>query len=233
MTVVDYQAARVRRIDAQSAQRWLARAGLVAVITSPLLAMGTISVWLDNRLARYEKQAASGGLMAVINSRGDAYEFEIVHSGEWTPAEAMYFEKLEDVIDCTRGLRMPRTASDKSCWPKVYTMLGADAERGLTAEKKMTEYLQQFGKDTPSIQASFAKHEIEVEILAGSTKSEDGRYRLQWRERERATGRDEIWSGLFAVSHVKANKEAVAAGNAIGMRIDSFTWQRDQKVGGR
>ncbi len=109
--------------------------------------------------------------------------------------------------------------------------MGADVAKGQTANTKLTEYLNsQFG-DPDKWDAGMKKRQgIEVEILPGSTKSEDGRYRLQWLEREPATGRDEHWSGTFAVSRVVATKESVALGNAIGMRIDSFTWQRDHKV---
>lgn len=183
--------------------------------------------WVVTRLDEFERQGGSNGVMAVIDKCGNAYDFAMTRSGEWQPDEALYFSALEDMIDCTRGLRAPQERGGRSCWLKVWPVLSKDATVKLT-----TEFLQpQLGKDMAKWPDAMKRRQIDVEILPGSTKSDDGRYRLAWKETERASGRVEYWSGVFAASRVVATKESVAAGNAIGLRIDSFTWQKDQVSG--
>lgn len=220
----DYTTALNRRIDAQTAQRWIARAGIVALVAGPLAGLALVAFWLDHRLDEYQQSPARGEPMAVIDKCGNSYEFTMTRSGEWQPDEALYFDKLEWMIDCTRGLRVP-SGKSQSCWLKVWPMLAPPAH------EKLMEFTGQYCKEQRTCPLELAKHQVEVEILKGSTKSEDGRYRLQWREREPANGRDEYWSGVFTLSRVAATKKSVAEGNAIGMQIDSFTWQRDQVVG--
>jgi len=222
--VSTYEAARVHRISAQLAQRLLAIAGVTSIFASPVLSAFVAYSWMDARLTRYEQTVSSGGLMAVIDTNGTPYKFTVTNSGDWQPDEGLLFEKLKFVVDCTRGLRLPRTPADRACWDDVWPVMGEDSA------KKLGEYARSFGKDQAAATAAMLKHQVEVEILPGSTKSPDGRYRLQWVERERASGRNEQWSGTFVVSRTPATKEDVAANNAAGMRIDSFTWQRDQVI---
>jgi len=214
---------RIQRLSDRVAQQWLIRVCIVGMLACSAAVVISIG-WVVSRLDEFERQGGSNGVMAVIDKCGNAYEHTITRSGEWQPDEALYFDKLEDMIDCTRGLRVPGEGG-RSCWLKVWPMLGP------AAYSTLMEFTDKYCKDKATCPLELAKHNVEIEILKGSTKSDDGHYRLQWREREKALKRDEYWSAVFTVKRVAATKQSVAEGNAIGMYIESFTWQRDQVVG--
>lgn len=214
MTTNIYQ---VRRLDAESAKRLL-----VLVSVAGMLVTSTLAIMAFQRMREVERDADQNSLIAVMDPQGHQYAFTLYRASEWQPDEQLYFDKLEDVVRCARGLPLPMPGG-APCWDRVFPILGKDAH------KAMTDYVAAFGKTTDEVVAAMRKRKISVTILNGSTKTEDGRYRLYWREVEhdpetKKLIRDEQWTGLFDVSRVTATRQDVAVLNAIGMRIDAYMW---------
>jgi hypothetical protein len=141
--------------------------------------------------------------------------------------EQLIFDKLEDVVLCARGLPLPMPGG-QPCWDRVFPLLGK------AAHVAMTEYISGLGTTTDAVLATMREKQITVTILPGSTKTDDGRYRLYWREVEvnrktKQVARDETWTGLFDVSRVAVTRQEVAALNAIGMRVDAYVWMLGKK----
>jgi hypothetical protein len=208
---------RSRRLEASAAMRLT-----VLVSVAGMLCTSAIAVMAFFRMREVERDADKNSLIAVVDSQGHQYAFTAYRASEWSPDEQLYFDKLEDVVLCARGLPLPMPGG-APCWDRIFPILGRDAHRA------MTEYISGFGATPDAVIAVMREREITVTILPGSTKTDDGRYRLYWREVEldrktRKPVRDEHWTGLFDVSRVAVTRQEVAVLNAIGMRIEAYAW---------
>lgn len=228
---VDYKARRVARVDGMQALRFQARAGVVFGVVGILLAAG-VTAWMLVRLDRFEAKGGAHGVWAVIDKCGNSYEFDTLRPDAWDPAEQLYVDKLQWMIECTRGMQFPTVPGAKSCWPRAYEILSKES-----ADKVTNEFLKPFGNgDVATAVQEMQKVHVEITWLPGAVRSADGRYRLYWRETERnrqsgSVTRSEVWSGVFTVTRVPATPESVAAGNAIGLRVETFSWQQDKEQG--
>lgn len=208
---------RVRRLDAEAAKRLV-----VLVSVAGMLCTSALAIMSFQRMREVESSADKNSLIAVMDPQGHQYAFTVYRASEWIPDEQLYFDKLEDVVLCARGLQLPMPGG-APCWDRVFPILGKDAH------KAMADYVASFGKTTDDVLAAMRQRKITVTILTGSAKTEDGRYRLYWREVEhnpttKKVIRDEHWTGIFDVSRVPATRQEVAALNAIGMRIEAYVW---------
>jgi hypothetical protein len=213
---------RVRRLDAEAAKRLTV---LVSVVG--MLCMSAVAILAFLRMTEIERDAEKNALIAVIDSQGHQYAFTSYRASEWLADEQVYFDKLEDIVLCARGLQLPMQGG-APCWDRVFPILGKEAHRSMTA------YVASFGKTPEEVAAAMSARRITVTIVSGSTKTDDGRYRLYWREVERdpltkKIIRDEHWTGLFDVSRVAVTRQEVAALNAIGMRLEAYTWTLDKQ----
>ena len=206
---------RVRRLSAEDAKRLAVFASIAG-----MLCMAVVTIMAFARVREVEQNAEKDSVVAVIDTQGRQYAFTAYRASEWAPDEQLDFEKLEDIVMSTRGLQLPMPGG-APCWDRVFPILGKEAH------KSMTAYVGAFGKTSEEVAAAMSKRRIAVTILPGSTKTDDGRYRLYWREVEhdpltKKLIRDEHWTGLFDVSRVAVTRQEVAALNAIGMRLEAY-----------
>lgn len=215
MTVRIYEEPQRRRLMQVDAQRWVSLGSFVF----GMVAVGALG-------ARYVADAAKPGSepIAVLDKCGQPLGFSMIQAADWQPDEGFVFEKLQEFVECTRGLKLPATSRDRSCWTHLPAM-------SATASDELNKYMRaRFGNDPKRWQALIATKNIAITHGANADKTADGRYRLNWTEEgDRATAGS--WSAVFEVARVVVTKEAVSKGDLSAMSIENFTWSKDQSVG--